>query len=210
MTKKEEIIQEKDIDSIITRHVYWAVGAGLIPIPIADIAAVTAVQIDMLKQVCAFYNIDYSEEKGKSWISALASSSMSALVAKIGSSALKVVPVVGTLAGAASMSIVSGASTYALGKAFASHFAEGGSLSDLNKEKVKKIYEEKLKEGKKIAKKLKDKYLKLLETPEGKEKERKMGRRLKDLADMKKKKLITDEEYEKMRKEIIKKLMGEE
>jgi uncharacterized protein (DUF697 family) len=211
MTKKTEIVpQEKEIDGILKRHSYWAVGAGLIPIPVADIAAVTAIQLDMLKQVCSFYNVDYSEETGKTWITALVTSSLSAFVAKIGSSALKVVPVIGTIAGAASMAVVSGASTYALGKAFANHFEAGGTFGDINKEKIKEIYEEKLKEGKKIAKKLKDKYLKLLETPEGKEKERKIGKRLKELEDMRKKKQITEEEYEKMRQNIIKKAMGEE
>ena len=58
MTKKEEVVHEKNIDDIIKRHVYWAIGAGLIPIPAADIAAVTAIQLDMLKQVCSFYDID--------------------------------------------------------------------------------------------------------------------------------------------------------
>ncbi len=207
MTKKEEIIEEKSIDGIIKRHVYWSIGAGLIPIPVADIAAVTAIQLDMLKQVCSFYDIDYSEESGKSWITALATSTMSAFVAKIGSSALKLIPIVGTIAGAASMSIVSGASTYALGRAFANHFESGGTFGDINKEKIKEFYEEKFNEGKKIAKNLKEKYIKLLETPEGKEKERKMGRRLKDLEDMRKKKLISEKEYEEMRQEIIKKLM---
>ena len=48
-----------------------------------------------------------------------------------------------------------------------------------------------------------------METPAGKEKERKIGSRLKDLADMKKKKLISEEEYEKMRQEIIAKLMSD-
>lgn len=49
-----------------------------------------------------------------------------------------------------------------------------------------------------------------METPEGKEKERKIGKRLKELEDMRKKKLITEEEYEKMRQDIIKKAMGGE
>jgi uncharacterized protein (DUF697 family) len=210
MTKKLEAVQEKEIDGVIKRHVYWAIGAGLIPIPVADIAAVSAIQLDLLKQVCSFYDIDYSEETGKSWITALATSTMSAFLAKIGASALKAIPVVGTIAGAASMSVVSGASTYALGRAFANHFESGGTFRDINKEKIKEIYEESLDEGKKVAKKLKEKYLKLLETPEGKEKERKMGKRLKDLEDMRKKKLISEKEYEKMRQEIIKNVMGQD
>jgi uncharacterized protein (DUF697 family) len=209
MEKKEETIQEKDVESIVKRHVYWAVGAGLIPIPLVDIAAVTAIQLDMLKQICSFYKMDYSEEQGKSWIVALASSTLSSVVARLGASAVKTIPVVGTLLGAASMSVISGASTYALGTVVSKHFESGGTLESFNKEKIKAFYEENLKEGKKVAKNLKDKYLKLIETPEGKEKERKIGNRLKDLEDNRKKKLITEEEYEKIRNEIIKSVMGD-
>lgn len=209
MAKKKEIIQEKNVDEIVKRHVYWAVGAGLIPLPIVDIAAVTAIQLDMLKQICSFYKIDYSEEKGKAWVSAIVSSTMSGFVAKIGASAVKSIPIVGTVIGVSAMAVISGASTYALAKVFINHFESGGTLDNLDKEKIKVFYKAKVKEGKKVAENLKDKYLELLKTPEGKEKERKMGNRLKELADMKKNGQITEEEYEKKYQEIIKNLMGD-
>jgi uncharacterized protein (DUF697 family) len=207
--KKMENTPEKNMDAIIKRHVYWAVGAGLIPLPVVDIAAVTAIQVDMLKQVCSFYKIDYSEETGKTWITALATSTMSSVLARVGASAVKFIPLVGTMLGATSMAILSGASTYALGKAFAQHFDKGGTFSNLNEEKVKEIYDEQVKEGKKLAKKLKEQYLKLIETPAGKEKERKAAAKLKELDDLKEKKLISEEEYVKIRKDIFTKFMGE-
>jgi len=209
MAKKKVTIQEKNIDDIVKRHVYWAVGAGLIPVPIVDIAAVTAIQLDMLKQICSFYKIDYSEEKGKAWVSAIVSSTMSGFVARIGASAVKSIPLVGTVVGVSAMAVISGASTYALASVFINHFETGGTLDNLDKEKIKEFYKEKVKEGKKVAKKLKDKYLKLLETPEGKEKERKMGNRLKELSDMKKNGKITEAEYDKRYQEIIKNLMAD-
>ena len=107
------------------------------------------------------------------------------------------------------MAIISGASTYALARVFINHFESGGTLDNLDKEKIREFYKEKVKEGKKVAKKLKEKYLKLLETPEGKEKERKIGNRLKELADLKKDGKITEAEYEKRYQKIIKNLMSE-
>jgi uncharacterized protein (DUF697 family) len=210
MEKKEEKIQEKNIDAIIKRHVYWAVGAGLIPLPVVDIAAVTAIQVDMLKQVCTFYKIDYSEETGKTWIAALVTSTMSSFLARLGASAVKAIPVVGTILGTTSMAVISGATTWALGKAFANHFENGGTFSNIDKDKVKEIYEEQVKEGKKIAKTLKEKYLKLIETPAGKEKQKKAADKIKELDEMKANKQITDEEYEKLKKEVLKKFLGEE
>ncbi len=210
MEKKEEKIPEKNSDAIIERHVYWAVGAGLIPLPVVDIAAVTAIQVDMLKQVCTFYKIDYSEESGKTWITALVTSTMSSFLARLGASAVKAIPLVGTILGTTSMAIISGATTWALGKAFANHFENGGTFSNMDKEKVKEIYEEQVKEGKKIAKSLKEKYLKLIETPAGKEKQKKAADKIKELDEMKANNQITEEEYEKMKKEVLKKFLGEE
>jgi len=210
MANKKEIIQGKNIDDILKKHVYWAVGAGLIPVPIVDVAAVTAIQLDMLKQVCRFYEIDYSEEKGKAWISAIVSSTMSSFLAKVGASAVKTIPVIGTFVGITSMALISGASTYALGKVFTKHFEDGGTLDNLDKEKIKEFYDEKVKEGKQVAKKMKEKYMELLKTPEGKEKERKMGSRIKDLEDLRKNKKITEAEYEKRYQKIMTDLMSDD
>lgn len=209
MTKKDKATEDKNVEDIIKRHVYWAVGAGLIPVPLADIAAVSAIQLDMLKQICKFYDIDYSEEKGKAWISALASSTLSAIAAKIGASVVKSIPVIGTVVGATSMAILSGASTHALGNVFSDHFQGGGQLDNLNTDKVKSFYDDKVKEGKEIAKKLKKKYMKLVETPEGKNKEKQVAKKLAELDKMKEKGHISEEEYQDMRKKILTMFMGE-
>ena len=41
----------KVADKIVRSHVIWSMGAGLIPVPLFDLAAVTAIQIDLLKQL---------------------------------------------------------------------------------------------------------------------------------------------------------------
>src|SRR5262249_29658328 len=38
-------------DAIIQKHILYSTGAGLIPIPVADLAAVTAVQVSMLEEL---------------------------------------------------------------------------------------------------------------------------------------------------------------
>jgi uncharacterized protein (DUF697 family) len=210
MEKNDKNVQPKNIDEILKNHVYWAVGAGLIPLPVVDIAAVTAVQVDMLKQICSHYKIDYSEESGKTWITALVSSTLSSFLARIGASAAKFIPVVGTVVGATSMAIVSGAATYALGKAFIHHFENGGTFGSIEEKKVKKFYDEQVEEGKKLATKLKEQYLKWIETPAGKEKQHTAAKKIKELDELKEKNQISEEEYEKMKKEILKKFLGEE
>ena len=58
-------------DTIIRNHMLWSMGAGFIPVPIADFFAVSAVQLDMIRQLCNVYNIDFKQTQGKAVITAL-------------------------------------------------------------------------------------------------------------------------------------------
>ena len=87
MTKGDEA------ENIITTHVVWSLGARLMPVPLFDIAAVTAVQMDMLKQLAELYEADFSKATGKTFVSALTGSTF----ARIGASLVKAVPGVGTI-----------------------------------------------------------------------------------------------------------------
>ena len=46
----------KHADTIIRNHIVWSMGAGMIPIPIADFFAVSAIQLDMVRQLCKLYD----------------------------------------------------------------------------------------------------------------------------------------------------------
>ena len=133
---------------IIKNHVGFAASAGLIPIPGADLAAVTAVQLNMLRQLAKLYDIKFMDNIGKNIITAIAGSS----IARLGASLVKIIPGVGTVIGEMSMAALSAASTYALGKMFARHFDNGGTLDNFDMKFSKKVYEEELKNGKNVAK----------------------------------------------------------
>ncbi len=134
-------------DEIVRSSVLWSMGLGLIPFPVADIVAVTAVQIDMIKEVSSVYEVDFSENQVKSWISALSGSILSRLAAN----ALKLIPVYGSIIGGVSMAALSGASTYAIGQVFIKHFESGGTFLDFDVEDFKAFYEEQFEKGKAYA-----------------------------------------------------------
>lgn len=140
-------------DGLIKEHVVWSVGAGLVPVPIVDFVAVTAVQIDLIRQLCTLYGVGYDEGTGKVWVGALTGGAL----ARIGASAIKAIPGVGTLLGGLSMSVASGASTYAVGQVVKKHLAAGGTMSNLNVDDAKKDYEGELEKGKKVAKEASEK-----------------------------------------------------
>lgn len=151
MENNEEIIS-KQADVIIRNSVVFASGAGLIPIPIADLMAVTAVQLEMIRRLSRLYEVDFKETEGKAAILALTSSSL----ARLGGRMLaKMIPVVGSIVGGVAVSALSGASTYAVGEVFKRHFNKGGTFLDFDWTSFKNFYNEKFEKGKAYAAKIK-------------------------------------------------------
>lgn len=136
-------------ESAVRNHVIWSMGAGFIPIPIADFIAVAAVQLDMIRTISNIYGIDFKETEGKALVSSLTGSGLSRLGAN---ALLKLIPGFGSMLGGVSMSIVSGASTYALGQVFKRHFAIGGTFLDFDTDRFQRYYDEQFEKGKNIAK----------------------------------------------------------
>ncbi len=138
----------KRAERTIRNHVMWSMGAGFIPFPVADFLAVAAVQLDMVRSLSNVYGVDFKETEGKALITSLTGSGLS----RVGANALiKLIPGVGTALGGVSMSIMSGASTYALGQVFKRHFEGGGSFLDFDTDRFRRFYDEQFEKGKKVA-----------------------------------------------------------
>jgi len=123
-------------------------GAGFIPVPIADFFAVSAIQLDMIRQLSKVYEINFKETEGKAIITALTGSGL----ARLGARAVKFIPGVGTILGGVTLAALSGGSTYALGEVFKKHFETGGTFLDFDPSRLKKYYDEKFEKGKRMAK----------------------------------------------------------
>ena len=54
------------------RFSLWSGAAGLIPIPLVDMAAVGGVQLQMLRRLSEIYGVPFSDNRGKSIIASLA------------------------------------------------------------------------------------------------------------------------------------------
>lgn len=136
--------QTQQAEKIIRSHVLWSMGGGLIPIPLVDFAAVTAIQMEMLQQLSRLYGRDYSRQLAKTFVSALTGTT----IARLGASFLKAIPGIGSALGGVSMSVMSGASTYAIGQVVAAHFASDGTLFDLDPARAREAYESAYESGK--------------------------------------------------------------
>ena len=184
--------RSKRADRIIHSHTLWSMGAGLIPVPIFDVLAVSAIQVDMLKQLAEAYDSDFTENMGKTFVAALTGGTF----ARVGASFIKAVPGVGTLVGGASMSVLSGASTYAVGQVAKRHYETGGNLVDIDLASATRRYDEALERGKRVVGDLKKR----------EDESKDVYTSLERLSDLNQKGVISDEEFEAKKREMLERL----
>lgn len=141
MNKKEKA------DKLITDFAYGSGLTGFIPIPIIDTIGLIGVQRMMIYKLSKLYDIPYSKELAKIWISTLMSGLTSTAATPILSRAVKLIPGIGTYAGGTSMAVLGSSSTYAIGKIFQQHFENGGTLADFDPESIKEELQQEQKKG---------------------------------------------------------------
>lgn len=135
-------------DKITTRRTLYAAGAGLIPLPLVDVATLLGVQIIMIRDIARVYDVDFKEQRVRSIITTLVGDLGAVGVMGTVMSGVKAIPVVGSLLGGFTASITGAAATYALGKVFTQHFDQGGTLLTFDPVKSRKYFQEAYEEGK--------------------------------------------------------------
>ncbi len=190
MTQKEKQTKSSEI---IRNHVGFSLGAALVPFPGADLLAVSAVQLNMLRQLAKLYNVAFYDSLGKNILSAIVGGS----VARLGASLVKAIPGIGTLIGEISMPVLSGASTWALGRTVANHIENGGTMEDLDLTKARINYETELEEGKKMAQDLR-----ASETSVQSESDSAIDK-IKKLSEMKDAGILSEEEFKQLKERLL-------
>jgi uncharacterized protein (DUF697 family) len=193
-TRKGNIMMNKRIEAngIVRKHVIWAMGAGLIPVPLLDFTAVTAVQIDMLSQLAKLYGVDYTVTTGKTFVAALTGTTF----AQIGASIVKAIPGIGTVIGGVSMSVLSGASTYAVAQVAIHYFETGGNLLNIDLDAAKNMYKGAYEQGKD--------FVSTLEQEQ--DTSRDIFEKLEKLGHLKEQGVLTEEEFQEQKQKLLDRL----
>lgn len=224
MSEKEQSKKRSHSNTIVKNHVVWSMGAGLIPIMAADVLAITALQLDMIRQISRVYELDFKETRGKAIVTSLTTTTISRMGAR---SLVKMIPGFGSIVGGAALSVFAGASTYALGQVFVQHFESGGTILDFDPESIKGFYNEQFEKGKEVARQWRNKTkeeitedmirekdghreVDLDASPEDKEghsaetiKDFDLIEEIEKVAVLKEKGVITEEEFTELKKKII-------
>jgi len=127
---------------IVREYMGWSTGAGLIPLPLLDLAAISLVQLKMVHSLARLYGVPFQRGAAKSIIGALIGGGGTYVLAAPVASVIKTVPVIGTVAGVLTEPAIAAAASYALGKVFIQHFESGGTLLDFNVRTQRHQYEQ--------------------------------------------------------------------
>ncbi|MDR1084188.1 MAG: DUF697 domain-containing protein [Deltaproteobacteria bacterium] len=124
-----DLPDQNKIDALIRNRVYASMAVGFVPLPLADIGGLTAIQAEMVYRLSRAYGLPFSLEWGRKAIACiLGALAPVALAPNIGS-LLRNIPVIGLGLRGASSSLTFGAVTYTIGRIFARRFASGKPLA---------------------------------------------------------------------------------
>ena len=118
-------------NSIVERHTAYAGVGGIIPVPIANVASITAVIVRMVKLLSDLYGIPFERDRARAIVVGLMGGAMPTGLGAVTTSTLFYVVPGSGLVGLAVSSIAAVACTRSIGRIFVEHFETGSSLHDL-------------------------------------------------------------------------------
>lgn len=156
---RTEAFETKDYRNLLAKQTVktwssWAAAAGLVPMPALDLAAIAAVQVKMVYELCKIYDVPYKEERVQSVVTGVATSSVTVLLSgQVSGTVVRFIPYVGPILSTLIQPTLAFASTYALGQVFIKQFESGQSLGLITVESVRDSYNKQFEKAKQLFKK---------------------------------------------------------
>jgi uncharacterized protein (DUF697 family) len=126
---------------IVKRNMLWSAGAGVIPVPLLELAAITAVEVKLIKELAEHYGRTFRQDLAKSAVVALVGGLGSVTLGKmVALSSLRAIPFLGHAVAMAAVPGMAAAITYGIGKVFIAHFESGGTLLDFDAAKMRDYF----------------------------------------------------------------------
>lgn len=143
-----------EAQSVIKNHVIAAMGVGLVPLPLVDLAGLAAIQLKMVHGLANHFHVPFTPNLGRSLITTAVGGALPITATMTASSLLKWLPAIGSLAGGTSVAVLSGGVTYALGQILLQHFQSGGTLANFDGTSFYQAFRREMDRGKRITRDL--------------------------------------------------------
>jgi uncharacterized protein (DUF697 family) len=118
--------------SIVERHATYSAAGGIIPLPIVNVASVTAIIVRMVKRLAALYGVPFERDRARAIIVALAGGATPTGLGAVTTSTLYYFVPGSAFIGLAVSSVAAVACTRSIGRIFVEHFESGASLHDFS------------------------------------------------------------------------------
>jgi uncharacterized protein (DUF697 family) len=123
--------------SILKRYTLVSGGAGLITAPFLGMAALTGLHLSMIRDLSHLYEVEFSKDSARGILLALGAAFVPGwLGGVLERSLLKRLPGITGVFGWVAMAGLSAVVTYGLGKVMIEHFESGGTLKDVDMERL--------------------------------------------------------------------------
>ena len=116
--------------AIVERHATYSAAGGLIPVPIANVASVTAIIIRMVKMLSRLYDVPFERDRARAIVVGMVGGAMPTGLAAVATSSLQYLVPASGIIGLAVSSVAAVGSTRSIGLVFIEHFEGGVTLSD--------------------------------------------------------------------------------
>jgi uncharacterized protein (DUF697 family) len=116
--------------AIVERHATYSAAGGLIPVPIANVAGVTAIIVRMVKMLSQLYDVPFERDRARAIVVAMVGGAMPTGLAAVASSTLQYLVPMSGIVGLAVSSVAAVASTRSIGLVFIEHFEGRAPLRD--------------------------------------------------------------------------------
>ena len=117
--------------AIVERHAAYAAVGGIIPVPIVNVAGVTAVIVRMVKVLSGLYGVPFERDRARAVVIGLMGGTVPTGFAAVTTSTLVSLVPISSLIGLAVSSVTAIACTRSIGRIFVEHFEGGATLHDL-------------------------------------------------------------------------------
>lgn len=131
----------------IKNYSLYAAGAGMLPVTGVDVAAISYVNYKLTEALCDIYEVPFSEYQTKVITSSVVTSLGSTLVSKLLSSITGPFSLFGFVSGALTNAAISSFLTFSTGEILRLHFAEGGTLENIDVQHYLDYYTDEIQKG---------------------------------------------------------------
>jgi uncharacterized protein (DUF697 family) len=130
VSQKHAVKRRALAQKIVARHKNYAALGGLVPLPVANIASVAAINLRMVKQLSDLYQVPFERDRTRSLIVSLIGGAVPTGIGTATSTTLMWIIPGGLIVGLGAAALTAGALTRGIGLVFIESFESGAKPND--------------------------------------------------------------------------------